>query len=283
MLRISVAPASASSLAGGPGSQMSSQTVSPTRSARLADVDHGRAGARLEVALLVEHAVVGQVAPCGRSRGSRRRRARRRSCRRPRRARESRRRRSCRASRLPARQRRGGVAEEVLAQQQILGRIAGERQLGKQHQLGAGRQRRVAARANALGVAGDVADGGVHLAEREAHSQLARALRARRRSARLAAALRLRGAAAFLARRLAGGRTPGGARERGDRPFQIGGDRLELGQRVEVAEQAEAEMAVVAHHGDAQRLAARERHDRVEHAQAPAEHVQRELRARARW
>ncbi len=31
MLAISVAPASASSLAGGPGSQMSSHTVSPTR------------------------------------------------------------------------------------------------------------------------------------------------------------------------------------------------------------------------------------------------------------
>ncbi len=33
MLVMSVAPASASSLAGGPGSQMSSQTVSPMRSA----------------------------------------------------------------------------------------------------------------------------------------------------------------------------------------------------------------------------------------------------------
>ena len=32
MLTISVAPACASSLAGGPGSQMSSQTVSPIRS-----------------------------------------------------------------------------------------------------------------------------------------------------------------------------------------------------------------------------------------------------------
>ena len=59
MLTISVAPASASSLAGGPGSQMSSQTVSPTRSA--VEVDHRARRARLEVALLVEDAVVGQV------------------------------------------------------------------------------------------------------------------------------------------------------------------------------------------------------------------------------
>ena len=59
-------------------------------------------------------------------------------------------------------------------------------------------------------------------------------------------------------------------------------DRLELGQRVVVGEQAEAEMAVVAHHRDPQRLALGERHDRVEHLQAPAEQVQRELRARAR-
>jgi hypothetical protein len=32
----------------------------------------------------------------------------------------------------------------------------------------------------------------------------------------------------------------GGARERRDRPFEVRGDRLKLGQRVEVAEQAEA-------------------------------------------
>ena len=59
MLISSVAPASASSLAGGPGSQMSSHTLIPDAPA--GDVDHGADGARLEVALLVEHAVVGQV------------------------------------------------------------------------------------------------------------------------------------------------------------------------------------------------------------------------------
>ena len=38
-------------------------------------------------------------------------------------------------------------------------------------------------------------------------------------------------------------------------------------------------MAVVAHHGDPERLALGERHDRVEDLQAPPEQVERELRA----
>jgi hypothetical protein len=38
-------------------------------------------------------------------------------------------------------------------------------------------------------------------------------------------------------------------------------------------------VSVVAHHGDPERLAPRERHHREEHAQAPAEHVQRKLRS----
>src|ERR1039458_6558210 len=38
-------------------------------------------------------------------------------------------------------------------------------------------------------------------------------------------------------------------------------------------------MAVVAHDGDPQRLPTRERHDRVEHAQAATENVERELRS----
>ena len=74
---------------------------------------------------------------------------------------------------------------------------------------------------------------------------------------------------------------PGRARravQRGDRPFQVVGDRVELGQRVVVAEQPEAEVAVVAHHGDAERLARGERHDRVQPAQFAAEQVERELR-----
>ena len=58
MLTITSAPASATSLAGGPGSQMSSQIVSP----RVVPLirGHRRRVADLEVALLVEHAVVRQ-------------------------------------------------------------------------------------------------------------------------------------------------------------------------------------------------------------------------------
>ena len=148
MLRISVAPASASSLAGGPGSQMSSQTVSPTRAAPRPDVDHRTARPGLEVALLVEDAVVGQVdlavdrvhGAVGEHGGGVVRLlgalgeaddgddpARL-------------------ASELPQRAR--GVREEVLLEQQVLGRVAGQRELGKQHELGARLARRADARAN---------------------------------------------------------------------------------------------------------------------------------------
>ena len=134
MLRISVAPASASSLAGGPGSQMSSQTVSPTRSRSPMSIT-APADARLEVALLVEHAVVGQVdlavdrvhRAVGEHGGrvvdvlGALREADDRDD----------------AVRVGGElaQRRADVGEEVLAQQQVLGRIAGERELGEQHQI----------------------------------------------------------------------------------------------------------------------------------------------------
>ena len=59
MLTIRVAPARASSVAGGPGSQMSSHTVSPTRSSPSCST--APAGPGLKVAVLVEHAVVGQM------------------------------------------------------------------------------------------------------------------------------------------------------------------------------------------------------------------------------
>jgi len=136
-----------------------------------AQVDDGPGGARLEVALLVEDAVVGEVHlavdrvdgafvedgkgvvdvfgalgkahhgddPVGLGRE------------------------------LP--QRRGGVREEVLLQQQVLGRVAGEGQLGEQHQvrrLTAGRPDPVA---DELRVARYVSDGGVDLAERQAHAR----------------------------------------------------------------------------------------------------------------
>ena len=48
----------------------------------------------------------------------------------------------------------------------------------------------------------------------------------------------------------------GGPRQRGDRPLEVRGDRLQVGECVVVAEQPPAEMTVVAHHSDPQRLAA---------------------------
>ena len=57
-MTIRLAPASASTEAGGPGYQMSSQIVSPTR-APATSISAGRV-ARLEVAALVEDAVVRQ-------------------------------------------------------------------------------------------------------------------------------------------------------------------------------------------------------------------------------
>ena len=66
-------------------------------------------------------------------------------------------------------QRGARVGQEVLAQQEILGRIAGQCKLGKQHELGSCRDGLAPARADALRVALDVADGGVQLAEGQAH------------------------------------------------------------------------------------------------------------------
>src|SRR5216683_5421040 len=43
-----------------------------------------------------------------------------------------------------------------------------------------------------------------------------------------------------------------GTSQRRDRQLEVLGDLLELGERVVIAEQAEAEMAVVAHDGDSQ-------------------------------
>src|SRR5207245_2931202 len=69
-----------------------------------------------------------------------------------------------------------------------------------------------------------------------------------------------------------------GARESLDSPFDVPDHRLELGEGVEVGEQPEAEVAVVAHDRDPERLAARERDDGVEDLHLPPQYVQRELR-----
>ncbi len=79
--------------------------------------------------------------------------------------------------------------------------------------------------------------------------------------------------------RLARGHSPAARASEAIAQLQIARDRLQLRQGVVVGEQPEAEMAVVAHDGDPERLALGERHDRVEDPQAPPEHVERELRA----
>ena len=135
-MTIRLAPASASTDAGGPGYQMSSQIVSPTRTPPIS-INAGRV-AGLEVAALVEDAVVGQqdLAVGGADRPSA----------------------STAAELYVAASRSGkpttatmpvdlggdllegaaGGVEEVRLQPQVLGRVAGDHLLGEDHQLRAG-------------------------------------------------------------------------------------------------------------------------------------------------
>src|SRR5438128_182602 len=78
---------------------------------------------------------------------------------------------------------------------------------------------------------------------------------------------------------LGAGRGIGRVGERDDRALEVPGDVLDAGQRVIVGEQPEAQATVVAEDRDAQRLAASERHDRVQPDEATAEQVQGKLRA----
>ena len=64
--------------------------------------------------------------------------------------------------------RRARVGEEVLLQQQVLGRVAGDRQLGEEDHLGSRAARAAQAVADLRLVAGDVADDGVDLGQRDA-------------------------------------------------------------------------------------------------------------------
>ena len=139
--------------------------------ARVAELEHGAALADLEVALLVEHAVVGEhglaVDGLQLALGQHRERvvdvvgA----------LREADQRDDPLGLDRELGHRLGGRLQEVLLQQQVLGRIAGDRQLGEQHQLGA----RVARLGDALGDLGDVAlevaDTAVDLGERDAQGR----------------------------------------------------------------------------------------------------------------
>ena len=176
MFTISRAPASASSDSGGPGCQMSSQIVRPDLDA--VDLERRAARARLEVAQLVEHAVVGQVdlavARLQRAVGEDRGRvvdvlgalgvADDRD--------------DAGRGGGEAVQRRARVGEEVLLEQQVLGRVARQRELREAHELRAGVARLARSARDPRLVAGDVADDGVELGERDAQ---------RRRSSRASA------------------------------------------------------------------------------------------------
>ena len=164
-LTSSSAPASASSDAGGPGTHRSSQMVSPSR--RAAEVDHRGALAGLEVARLVGDAVVPQPRLAVRrddvavgDHGERVVDV-------------------LRALRVAdhgddaldvARdrvERLLGGEQEVLLEQQVLGRIARQHQLREQHQLGAGFARPRDVLAHEPRVALEVADRRVDLRERK--------------------------------------------------------------------------------------------------------------------
>ena len=258
MFTMSRAPASASSLSGGPGCQMSSQIGQADLHA--VDLDERRPGALLEVADLVEDAVVGQVdlAVDGLHRAVGQ----------DRRAVED------VVGALgeaddgddvvhlggdPV-QRRAHVAQDVLLEQEVLGRVAAQRQLGEEHELRAGLARLAQPRAHERLVAGDVADDRVHLDQGEAHpvgggggvprgAGLARvgtaapgpgtACRARRRAAVLRAPVR--------------GRPPAACTRSRSAPSRWSRRPSRSSMRVEVAEQAEGEAPVVAHDRDAER------------------------------
>ena len=74
-------------------------------------------------------------------------------------------------------------------------------------------------------------------------------------------------------------RHAGGRRQLADRRVQVGGEVVDVGHRLVVAEQAEEDAPVVGHDRDPERRVEHERHLGVERAQAPAEHEDRELRA----
>ncbi len=143
------------------------------------DLDHAAAAAALEVAVLVEDAVVRQpafavdgphlaVAEDGRGvvdvLGALREADDRDD--------------ALRVGRQPV-ERRARVREDVLLQQQVLRRVAGQNELGEQHDLGPGLARLEQASANELLVPGDVADEGVDLRQRDPHAcpEYARAAR----------------------------------------------------------------------------------------------------------
>ena len=171
MLTTSWAPASARSVAGGPGCQMSSQIVGPT----IASPNRSRSEvvAGREVAVLVEDAVVRQealavdaadlaagedvagVVEIGVEVG----RADERDD-------------PLRLGGDLLDRRRAGRADERRAQQQVLRRVAGDRELREEDEVGAGVPRRGEPVEDAGPVAVEIADDAVDLGERESHFEV---------------------------------------------------------------------------------------------------------------
>ena len=136
------------------------------------------------------------------------------------------------------------VGEEVLLEQQVLGRVAGDRQLGEERELRAGLACARELLANLGLVAGDVADGGVDLGERDPHSPSPYLSAGSRRRAVAELSARWSAPAIGAAMRLAWPKAPTRAGRRHgelvDRHAQVVGQRLEVSHRVVVAQQAEA-------------------------------------------
>ena len=169
MLATSCAPASARSVAGGPGCQMSSQIVGPTRTSPKRSRSEVARRRRSSGPRRRRRSSAG--AACGRRRGSRRRRGRSRRCRGRRRdgaRRRARRCRACRAAIASTAASRG--ADERRPEQEILGRVAGDGELREEDEVGAGGARLVRGAGRCGRVAVEVADDGVDLGERESHS-----------------------------------------------------------------------------------------------------------------
>ena len=172
MLSTQLAPSAAAS-ATASGSQTSSQTVSA--SAPLGRLDVQRAAPGRERALLVEDAVVGQLALVVAREDRAVRRARARRCARGRRRATGSRRRAAPRPR-PASTLGLGLAgaQERGPQQQILGRIARDRELRREHELGTRARGIGTGVGDALPVLGKRSDREVELGQREAEHRFHR-------------------------------------------------------------------------------------------------------------
>ena len=121
-----------------------------------------------------------------------------------------------------------GGLQEVLLEQQVLGRVAGERELGEQHQLGAGVARAGDVLAHQARVALEVADARVDLRERERQRG--------EQSGHAADSVKRAGARAAGGAASAAPATPAAAASSAIAAVERGGEVVEVRQRVVVAQ-----------------------------------------------